>query len=57
MNGKKVDPHYLTVSFRIQFLLTTQNIVVAFHIDREVPNGRGSEVRKIVYTYLLFKEI
>ena len=38
------------------FPLTTQNIVVGFHINREVPEGRGSEERKIVSTDLLFKE-
>jgi len=39
------------------FPLTTQNIVVGFHIDREVSEGRGSEQRKIVCIYLLFKAI
>jgi hypothetical protein len=29
----------VTVSFKIQFPLTIQNIVVAFHIDRDVPEG------------------
>jgi hypothetical protein len=30
-----------------------QNIVVGFHIDREVSEGLGSEERKIVSIYLL----
>ena len=36
--------------------LTGQNIVVAFQINRKLPEGRGSEEGKIVYIYLLFKE-
>jgi len=44
-----------TVSFKIQFPLTTQNIVVGFHIDREVSEGQGSEQREIVCIYLLSK--
>jgi len=35
--------------------LTEQNILLTFHIDREVPEGRGSEERKIVGIYLLSK--
>ena len=36
VNAKRVDPHHLTVSFEIQFCLTTQNNVVAFQINGEV---------------------
>jgi hypothetical protein len=46
----------VTVSFKIQFPLTIQNIVVGFHIDREVSEGRGLKERKIVCIYLSFKE-
>jgi len=46
----------VTVSFKIQFPLTIQNIVVGFHIDRDVPEGQGSEERKIGCIYLLLKK-
>ena len=45
----------VAVYFRVQFALTTQNIMVAFQINREVPEGRRSEERKTVFIYLLFK--
>jgi hypothetical protein len=45
----------VTVSFKIQFPLTEQNILLTFHIDREVPKGRGPEERKIMCIYLLSK--
>ncbi len=39
---------------KYSFFLTTQNIVVAFQINREVPEGRGSEERKdSVYLFVI----
>lgn len=60
VTAKKTDLTPITeisvaVYFRVQFALTTQNTVVAFQINREVPEGRRSEERKIVSIYLLFK--
>jgi hypothetical protein len=43
VNALKIDfiPYYDS-----QFALTTQNIVVAFNINREVPEGSGSKEKK-----------
>jgi hypothetical protein len=41
---------------KYNFSLTAQNIVLSFDIDGEVSEGRGSEKRKIVSIYTVFKE-
>ena len=53
MNAKKISLYSIMTD---NFPLTTQNIVVAFHINGEVPEGRGLEKRKIMCIYLLSKE-
>ena len=53
MNAKKMD---LAIIMTRNLYLTAQNIVVAFHINRGVPEGRRSEEREIISTCLLFKD-
>jgi hypothetical protein len=53
VNPKEID---LFPTMTHNLSLTTQNFVVAFHINREVPEGRGPEERKIVSIYLFSKE-
>ena len=53
VNAKKMD---LAIIMTRNLYLTAQNIVVAFHINRGVPEGRRSEEREIISTCLLFKD-